>query len=64
VCGANKWFWNLCARQPTGVHDGGQFKVFSLYKQLKDREILQKLVFLVKGVRCTPYIIGDSSYPI
>jgi hypothetical protein len=25
---------------------------------------LQKLVLLVRGVRCTPYIIGDSSYPI
>ncbi len=64
VCGVDKRFWNVCVRQPRGVHDGGQFKVFSLYRQLRDREILQKLVLMVRGVRCTPYIIGDSSYPI
>lgn len=27
VCGVDKCFWNVCARQPMGVHDGGQFKV-------------------------------------
>jgi hypothetical protein len=36
ACGVNKQFWNVCVRQPGGVHDGGQFKVFNLYKQLRD----------------------------
>jgi hypothetical protein len=54
----------VCVRQPGGVHDGGQFKVFNLYKQLRDWEILQKLVLMVRGVRCTPHIIGDLVYPI
>jgi hypothetical protein len=57
-------FWNVCARQLKGVHDGSQFKVSNLYKQLKDRNFLQELVILLNGVRSTPYIIGDSAYPI
>jgi hypothetical protein len=36
VCGANKRFWNVCVGQPTKVHDGGQFEVFNLYRQLRD----------------------------
>lgn len=64
MCGVDKQFWNVCAKQPMGVHDGGQFKVFSLYRQLRDWEFLQELVLLVRGVKCTPYIISDSSYPI
>jgi hypothetical protein len=64
VCDVDKQFWNVCVGQPRGIHDGGQFKVFNLYRQIRDREILQKLVFLVRSVRYTPYILGDSSYPI
>ncbi len=32
--------FEMCVGQPRGVHDGGQLKVFNLYKQLKDQEIL------------------------
>jgi hypothetical protein len=64
VCDVDKRFWNVCVGQPRGIHDDGQFKVFSLYRQIRDRGILQKLVILVRSVRCTPYIIGDSFYPI
>jgi hypothetical protein len=35
MCDADKIFWNVCVGQPGGVHDGGQFKRCSLYKQLK-----------------------------
>ena len=54
----------MCAGQPGGVHDGGQFKVSSLYKDLRKREILQEPVVLVGGIMCTPYLIGDAAYPI
>ena len=30
VCDSNKMFWNVCARQPGGVHNVGQFDVSSL----------------------------------
>ena len=64
VCDSQKIFWNVCASQPGGVHDGGQFKVSSLYKSLRRREILQEPVVSVGGIQCTPYLIGDSAYPI
>ncbi len=54
----------MCVTQPRGVHDGSEFKVSNLYKRLKDWKTLQERVFLVKGVKFTPYIIGDSTYPI
>ena len=40
VCDSKKIFWNVCAGQPGGVHDGGQFKLSNLYRQLRNREIL------------------------
>ncbi len=64
VCGADKRFWNVCAKQLVGVHNGSQFKVSNLYKQLKDWKTLQERVHLVRGVKSTPYIIGDLAYPI
>jgi len=64
VCGVDKWFWNVCARQVGGVHDGSQFKVFNLYKQLKDWNFLQEHVLLIIGVKSTPYIIRYSTYLI
>jgi hypothetical protein len=36
----------------------------NVYKQLRNREILQELVVVVRRVKCTPYIIGDAIYPI
>lgn len=56
VCGATKWFWNVCARQSRRVHDDNQFKIFSWDKQLKVWNFLQELALMVKGVRCTLYI--------
>jgi len=38
--------------------------MFSVYRQLRSREILQKPMMVVRGVKCTPYIIGDATYPI
>ncbi len=35
MCDVDKIFWNVCVGRPRGVHDGGQFKRCSLYKQLK-----------------------------
>jgi len=47
-----------------GVHDGGQFKVSSLYKSLRTHDILQEPRLLVGDVQCTPYLIRDLAYPI
>jgi hypothetical protein len=41
VSDANKILWNVYTGQPGGVHDGGQFKISSLYRDLKNRDILK-----------------------
>ncbi len=64
VCDVNKIFWNICASQPGGVHDGGQFKRCSLYAHLRSQEILQKLVVTIQGMKCTSFLISDATYPI
>jgi hypothetical protein len=46
------------------VYDGGQFKISSFYKDLKNQDILQELELLIKSTICTPYLIANSVYPI
>jgi hypothetical protein len=41
LCDVEKIFWNICASQPRGVHDGGEFKRYNLYAQLRSQEIFQ-----------------------
>jgi hypothetical protein len=38
--------------------------VSNLYKDLKNRDILQEPVVEVTGMKCTPYLIIDSTYAI
>ncbi len=40
ICNVDSFFGNVCVIQPSGVHDGGQFKMSNVYKQLKNHEIL------------------------
>ena len=46
------------------MHDGRQFKLSSLYQQLRNRKILQDPLVVVGGMRCTPNLIANSTYPI
>ncbi len=64
VCDVNKIFWNICASQPTRAHDGGQFKRCRLYAQLRFQKILQKLIGITQGMKSTPFLISDATYPI
>ena len=34
ICDSNKMFWDVCAGQPRGVHDAGQFAISSIASQL------------------------------
>lgn len=63
VCDTNRLFWNVCAGQPGGVHDAGQFAVSSLATQLSTRQILVNPVIHLSGLNIRPYLIGDSAYP-
>jgi hypothetical protein len=53
ICDANKKIWNVCVGQLSGVHDDGQLNMSNVYTQLKNHEILQELVVVSKGVKCT-----------
>ena len=46
------------------MHDGRQFKISSLYIDLKNRDILQETEVVIRGTTCTPYLIEDFAYPI
>ena len=46
------------------MHDGKQFKLSSLYRQLRDREILQDPLVVVGHMKCIPYLIAVPAYPI
>ena len=63
ICDMDRIFWNVCAGQPSGVHDAGQFRWSSLYNELHQRHILSDPIIVVRGVQVKPYLIGDSAYP-
>ena len=56
-------FWNVCAGQPGGVHDAGQFALSSVAAQLSTRLILTVPVIHLKGMDIRPYLIGNTAYP-
>jgi hypothetical protein len=54
----------MCVGQLGVILDDYQFKVSSLCKWLKKPRNFARTYFTIKGVKCTPYMIGDSNYPI
>ena len=63
VCDSERFFWNVCAGQPGGVHDTVQFAWSKIYTQLRRCEILPELVMEIGGIEVRPYLLGDSVYP-
>ena len=63
VCDTKRMFWNVCAGQPSGVHDAGQFAVSSVATQLSTRQILPRPIIHLGGTEIQPYLIGDTAYP-
>jgi hypothetical protein len=64
MCDVDKMFWNVCVGCLGGVHDRGQFKTSSLYKQLRRQQILQHPQITVGQLTIKPYLVGNSAYPI
>jgi hypothetical protein len=50
--------------QSNGVHNGQQFKMSTILKQLRSCEISLKPIMIVKGVKWTFFLISDNAYPI
>lgn len=64
VCDANKLFWDLCCMAPGGAHDASHFMTSNLYQKIKDGVCLQQPVITVEGREVSPFMVGDSAYPI
>ena len=63
ICDADRIFSKVCADQPSGVHDAGQFVVSSLHAQLSTRRILAEPIIRLREINIPPYLIGDTAYP-
>ena len=61
VCDSERFFWNVCARQPRGIHDAVQFAWSGLYAQLRRQNILADPILEIGGVEVRPYLLGDSA---
>jgi hypothetical protein len=64
MCDYDMLFWNACIGPLGGVANGGQFKMSSLYCSLRSKQILQKLVVIIKGMQIQFYLFGDVTYAI
>ena len=63
VCDSERFFWNVCVGQPSGVHDVGQFAWSKIYMQVRRREILPEPMMEIGGIEVRPYLLGDFAYP-
>lgn len=64
VCDANKLFWDVCCMAPGGAHDAAHFIASNLYQNIKDGLSLQEPLLALENKEVTPYMVGDSAYPI
>jgi hypothetical protein len=64
VCDSDKLFWDVCVRCPGGTHDAAHLRESDLWGSLRAHEILQEPVINVGGRNITPFIVGDSAYPL
>jgi hypothetical protein len=64
ACDYDMFFWITCTSQPTRMANGGQFKMSSLYRSFRLRQILQELIVTIEGVHIQLYLLGDATYPI
>jgi hypothetical protein len=58
----DKLFWNVYCLVLGRMIDGGQFKVSSIYQQLRTRSILKEPIVVVEGLKIKPYLLGDVGY--
>ncbi len=54
------FFWNACIGQPSGMANGGQFKMSSLFCSFRSRQILQKPIVTIEGVQIQLYLLGGA----
>jgi hypothetical protein len=55
ICDANNFFWSVCVGQFSGVHQGGQFKYFTLYKFLFFSHTSLKITKFVNLLQLTKF---------
>ena len=60
----DKVFWNVYCSAPGGMADGGQFKISSISKHIRERFILSLPVIRLQPVDIQPYLLGRLSLSI
>jgi hypothetical protein len=62
ICDMDKLFWNVCCLVLGKTTNGGQFKVSSIYQQLRTQSILREPIVVDEGLKINPYLLGDAGY--
>ena len=57
-------FTNICVGWPGSVHDAWVFANSSLYKKASAGNVLTGDSIIVNGIEVSPFLIGDSAYPL
>ncbi|MCO5613709.1 hypothetical protein L7F22_067987 [Adiantum nelumboides] len=64
VCDANKLSWDVCCMGPGGAHEAAHFVTSNLYQKVKDGLSLQEPLATLENKELTPFMVGDSAYPL
>ena len=59
-----KRFLDVCCNMHGGTHDATHVRKSSLWSKLKTGETMSTPICQMEGKEVTPYLLGDSAYPI
>eukprot|EP00249_Psilotum_nudum_P008794 c21511_g1_i1 orf=771-2153(-) len=64
VCDADGIFWDVCCNAPGGLDNATHLRASSLFRRMREGELLQHPRVNVYGKSIRPYLVGGPSYPI
>ena len=64
VCDHRKRYLGVCCNMLGGTHDATHLRKSSLWCKLKIGELMNRPICQVEEREVTPYLLGDSTYPI
>jgi hypothetical protein len=64
VCTVDNLFWDVCCLAPGGFHDAAPLRSSDLYNIMKRRGALQVPHVVFGNKTFTPFLVGDSAYPM
>ena len=64
VVNGNKVFTDCACGFPGSMHDAGVLRESAIFRRAEQGDILTAPTIIVGGREITPYILGDSTYPV